>query len=136
MINRRTFIARTIVSAAAFVAGVRLAIEGAVVDFAAPESTTENIRPAVEAFGMRIDPETLAFLFVGAEGIWVNTGSALEKWTPPGYEGQEFELAPIDAEGFRKGIVNGCLVESWKVTARPKKDFIPLPERDKADITT
>lgn len=135
MINRRTFIARSVLWSAAFVAGVRLAIEGACVDFAAPESTTENIRPAVEASGLRINPETLDFEFQTATG-WYNTGKILEKWVPAGSEGQEFELTPIDAEGFRKGIVNGCLVESWKVTARPKKDFIPLPERDKADITT
>lgn len=118
MINRRTFIAR----AAAFVAGVRLAIEGAVCDFAAPEVHAENIRPAVETSGLRINPETLDFEFQTETG-WFNTGNALKKWTPPGSEGQEFELAPIDAEGFLTGVVNGCLVESWKVTARPKKEF-------------
>lgn len=80
MFTRRSFIARSL----AFVAGVRLAIEGAVIDLGAPQAIAE-VKPAVETTGLRIDPDTLEFEFL-SENRWIRTGHALIPWAVPGYE--------------------------------------------------
>jgi hypothetical protein len=115
MVTRRSFIAR----AAAFVAGVRLAIEGAVVDLATPEAHAE-VKPAVETTGLRIDPDTLEFEFLSETG-WVGTGHALHEWKPEGYEKMPDD--PIERQtilNFQAAIGNGALTRSWKQAARPK----------------
>lgn len=120
MISRRSFIAR----AAAFVAGVRLAIEGAVVDLAAPEAYSQ-VKPAVETTGLRIDPDTLDFEFLGENG-WENTGHALKPWTPPGCDPTEHVLRnELNIRKFQAEIANGTLTRSWKKASMPKEDPVP-----------
>lgn len=124
MLSRRSFIGRSLVTAAAFVAGVRLAIEGAVVDLATPEAHAE-VQPCVESTGLRIDPDTLHFEFRTESG-WEDTGPVLKRWMPQEYKDCDLSLEPIDIKGFQQGLVNGALAESWKVAACPKKDTFPV----------
>lgn len=95
MLNRRSFIAR----AAAFVAGVRLAIEGAVIDLATPEAHAE-VQPCVESTGLRIDPDTLHFEFQSENFVWEDTGPVLKRWMPAGYENYEYRLPRLTRRDF------------------------------------
>jgi hypothetical protein len=124
MITRRSFIAR----AAAFVAGVRLAIEGAVVDFAAPESFAQ-VKPAMETTGMRIDPDTLEFEYLSETG-WINTGPALEARPVVALPGEEDIPLPHPAgasweiRSALTRIQNGSLTRCWKKASMPKQEVL------------
>lgn len=117
MLSRRSFITR----AAVFVAGVRLAIEGAVIDLGTPEAHAE-VQPCVESTGLRIDPDTLEFEFLSENG-WIGTGHALIPWVAPGFE--LMKAHPDDALTYRQfhaQVVNGTLTRSWKKAAMPKAE--------------
>jgi hypothetical protein len=118
VLSRRTFIAR----AAAFVAGVRLALDGALAEFVAPEAHAE-VKPAVETTWLRVDPDTLEFEYLSENG-WVNTGHAMQPWMSAGYDVDlPFPLAKEAAiQNFRADIANGSLTRCWKKAAMPKKE--------------
>lgn len=120
--TRRSFIARAAAWSASVVAGVRLAIEGSVVDLGSTEAFAE-VKPAVETSGMRINPETLHFEFQSEHG-WEDLGHALVKAEAIDYEEVQDPVHEHNLLAYRKSIQNDSLTRCFVKAARPKKEAV------------
>lgn len=108
MLTRRSFIAR----AAAFVAGVRLAIEGAVLE-PLLDAAPINERTIEQPGEMRLDHDTLEMYLNDGNG-WVNTGPAWQQWdrvlvVPNGFIGSSGTTRPELENAIAVGVL-----KPWK----------------------
>jgi hypothetical protein len=120
MLNRRSFLAR----AAAFVAGVRLAIEGAILE-PLVDAAPVNERKTEQHGDLFLDHDTLE-MYIHDGNRWLNTGPALQAWDNVPVVANGF----IGSSGVTKAEVESQIAEgvskAWKKTGGLKAEPAPV----------